>query len=150
MPIDDANLLRVLAEVLVRQAHPTEVDDMGRVMTPAFKSSKRHDFSLSVTMSSQIDPRLATKQFLKLDLLTHSAWGVSVEEFHSVGMKAYNDPDAQIDAHAVVDQKPLGSSALKKAATRLGEYARSRGCLCIASEIVDPDPTAPTVDATSS
>ena len=141
MPIGEEHLLRIPSGVLVRQAHPRDVDEMGRVMTPAFKASANHDFALSVTQSSRIDPQLATKQYLRLGRLTHSAWGVSVEECSAIGLSAYDDHDVEIEAHAVIDQKPLTTSALKKAATKLGGYARSRGCLCLASELPLPEPT---------
>ena len=140
MPISDEYLLCSPSEVLVRQAHPRDVDEMGRVMTPAFKASASHDFGLSVTMSSQVDPHTATKKYLGLGLPTHSAWGVSVEECGTTGLRAYDDHNDSVEAHAVIDQKPLTTSGLKKAATKLGGYARTRGCLCLASEISTPEP----------
>lgn len=143
MPISDEHLLRIPSEILIRQAHPRDVDEMGRVMTPAFKASANHDFALSVTQRSQIAPQAATKQYLELGLLTHSAWGVSVEECSATDLRAYDDHNDNIDAHAVINQEPLSTSALKKAATKLGNYARSRGCLCLASEFTSPAPAAP-------
>lgn len=139
MPIEEQYCLTMVSEILIRQAHPkADFDEQGRLGSTAFKSSRSHNFQLSVERASRTTPTEATMRYLSQGRATQGAWGVAVEECHRAGVKAYEDAEPDHHAHAVIDQKPLGSNERSRVATKLAACARERGCLFHARDVSLP------------
>ena len=133
MPIDDAHRLLDGAEMLFRQLHPSQADEMGRPSTGAFKPGRSHDFQLSVDRGRKVSAEEATLHWQRMNRATLGAWGVTVRECDEQRSPAYDDEGAQQPAHALIDMQPLSNSDRKKAASNLAAHARERGCLFASS-----------------
>lgn len=128
MPVAEANKLTASDELLMRQVHPNNMIQEGRLWSGAFTPTKTDAGLLSADRDSIISPKDAYERYLRVKALAQAGgtWGVSVIEFTSIGLECYSDPVAGNDAHALVDfaakgagkQKALGKLAYSKASAR--------------------------------
>jgi hypothetical protein len=128
MPVADANKLTESDELLMRQVHPNNMLQEGRLWSGAFTPTKADAGLLSADRDSIISPKDAYERYLRMKSLAQAggSWGVSIIEFAAIGLECYSDPVAGNDAHALVDfakkdagkQKGLGKLAYSRAAAR--------------------------------
>ena len=128
MPVANANKLAPSDELLMRQVHPKNTIQEGRLWSGAFTPTKADAGLLSADRDSIISPKDAYERYLKVKALTQAGgtWGVSINEFVAIGLECYSDPIAGNDAHALVDfaakgetkEKGLGKLAYSKASAR--------------------------------
>ena len=100
----------------------------GRLWSGAFTPTSADRGLLSTDRASIISPKDAYDRYLKTKALANAggSWGVSVNEFKSIGLLCYSDPVSGNEAHALVDfaaqgaakEKGLGKLAYAKASTR--------------------------------
>lgn len=127
MPVADAKKLSPSEELLMRQVHPSMMQE-GRLWSGAFAPTKADNGLLSTDRDSLISPKEAYERYLKLKALTQAGgtWGVSVNEFSEIDLFCYSDPLHDNDAHSLVDfaakgkamEKGLGKRAYAKASAR--------------------------------
>ena len=132
MPDD---VLTDLAEILLRQIHPSWVQD-GRVTGQAFRPSAKDAGLLSVSRSSVTSPAEAWRGYTQeLELKSDGVWGVSVGECSEEDLPARAAPEPgpeppKDDAHAVIDfSGVISKSQCEARGTRLARKASLRGRL---------------------
>lgn len=128
MPVAKVNELAVSDELLMRQVHPNNMIQEGRLWSGTFTPTKADAGLLSADRDSIISPKDAYERYLKAKALTQAGgtWGVSVSEFAVIGLHCYSDPVTGNDAHVLVDfaakgqerEKELGKLAYSKASAR--------------------------------
>lgn len=129
MPVSDDRCLSDLHALLHRQVHSSFVRD-GRVSSMAFRPTPKDHGQLSVSDGRKVGPREAFERYIGRGFQSCGVWSVSVTECDQAGMKAYEDPLDDDDAHALIDFSRLDSRAQqKKAADKLAAAARARGCM---------------------
>ncbi|MBN8800439.1 MAG: hypothetical protein J0H05_02045 [Stenotrophomonas acidaminiphila] len=121
------NKLAASEELLMRQVHPNMMQE-GRLWSGAFTPTAADNGLLSADRDSIISPKEAYERYLKLKALTQAggSWGVSINEFKTMGLVCYFDPIPDNDAHVLVDfaahgadkEKGLGKLAYAKASAR--------------------------------
>lgn len=112
----------------MRQVHPNNMIQEGRLWSGAFTPTKADAGLLSADRDSIISPKDAYERYLRAKALTQAGgtWGVSTREFAVIGLECYSDPIAGNDAHVLVDfaakgaekEKGLGKLAYSKASAR--------------------------------
>ncbi|MFC5526144.1 hypothetical protein ACFPPA_10355 [Rhodanobacter ginsengisoli] len=128
MPVANAYKLAVSDELLMRQVHPNNMIQEGRLWSGAFTPTKADAGLLSADRDSIMSPKEAYERYLRAKALMQAGgtWGVSVSELAVIGLTCYSDPVTGNDAHAIVDfaekgaekEKGLGKLAYSKASTR--------------------------------
>ena len=114
-------------ERLLRQVHPAMIQ-AGQVGSHAFLPSKEHAFPLSVDRSTLTSAEDAYARHTR----THPSggvWAVTVGECAEAKLAAYPDPLPDNGAHALVDFRPLGTKARRRAAKMLKRAANERGAV---------------------
>ena len=115
--------------ILLRQAHPKFVDE-GQVTSQAFVPFLKDGAKLSVYDGDQIT---AAESFLHytetLNNESDSVWGVTCTEVADVDLSYASDPLPESPAHALIDFSGKSSSACRKLAKKLREFASIRGRL---------------------
>jgi hypothetical protein len=114
-------------ELMHRQVHPNLVQD-GRPWSGAFTPTKTDKGLLSADREAVISPKAAYERYLEQKKLAEGGgvWGVSIDEFRSIGLQCFPNPVAGNEAHVLVDfashgadkEKALGKLAYVKATTR--------------------------------
>lgn len=123
--------LTVTDEVLLRQVHPDELDEVRGIHSTAFNPSAAHAFMLS-TLREAVGPDEAFNRHVEADLASAGTWGVSVAESEVASLICVDDahvPDTPAD-HASIDFNGLaGRKQRQRAARLLRDAAHDRGCL---------------------
>lgn len=118
-------------EVLLRQVHPDELDEVRGLLSTAFNPTSAHDFMLS-TLREAVGPDEAFKRHVERDLKSAGTWGVSVAESEVASLVCVDDahlPDTPAD-HASIDFNVVtGRKQRQRAARLLRDAAHDRGCL---------------------
>jgi hypothetical protein len=128
MPINDDSRLTASDELLTRQVHPSQMTE-GRPSSRSFTPTDTDEGHLSADRESLLSPRDAYESYLQRKKLTEAGgtWGVSIQEFVSLGLASYADPILDNPAHVLVDftsagdakkQQTVGKLAYAKAKTR--------------------------------
>lgn len=119
-------------EVLLRQVHPDQIDEISGVSKAAF-IPKESDAGMLSTLRERVGPEEAHRRHTQVaKLLSAGTWGVSVAEGERQGVPAWDDaclPDNP-DDHASFDftQHPA-TNQRKRVARLLRDAAIARGCL---------------------
>jgi hypothetical protein len=126
MPINDASLIDVSDEILMRQVHPSQVTE-GRLASGQFTPTDSDNGHLSADRESLISPKEAYERYLKNKNLVAAggAWGVSITEFSELGLQSYSDPLPENGAHALVDFNAAGDLRQQKLKGKLA-YAKAK------------------------
>lgn len=117
-------------EVLLRQVHPDEVDEVVGVQSSAFRPGNAHGFLLS-TLREAVGPATAFDRHVASGLDSAGTWGVTVGEAESQSLVCVDDahlPEVPED-HASIDFNPVGRKQQVRAARGLRDAALTRGCL---------------------
>ena len=115
MPVAEANKLAVSDELLMRQVHPNNMIQEGRLWSGAFTPTKADAGLLSTDRDSLISPKDAYERYLRVKALMQAGgtWGVSVSELAVIGLECYSDPVTGNEAHAFVDFAAKGEEREK-------------------------------------
>jgi len=123
------SLLENDAEVLLRQVHPTHIQD-GAPTKQAFLPTESHAQLLS-TKRERVTPMRAHQDWIERGMDSAGTWGVSVAEVGDAEMHAVDDANNVTEPdHASVNFRELPSkgAAIRKARI-LRDLAVERGCL---------------------
>ena len=126
MPINDESLLSESTELLMRQVHPTQMTE-GRPSARSFTPTDKDEGRLSVDRESLLSPREAYERYLQRKQLTEAGgtWGVSIQEFVSLGLASYADPIPDNSAHVLVDFTSAGDTKKQQILGKLA-YAKAK------------------------
>jgi hypothetical protein len=126
MPINDESRLPASDELLTRQVHPSQMAE-GRPSARSFTPTERDEGHLSADRQSLLSPREAYERYLQRKQFTEAGgtWGVSIQEFASLGLAAYADPLADNSAHALVDFTTVGDGKKQQTVGKLA-YAKAK------------------------
>ena len=131
MPINHESLLPVSAELLTRQVHPSQMTE-GRPSSRSFTPTDKDEGRLSADRESLLSPREAYERYLQQKQLTEAGgtWGVSIQEFASLGLASYADSIPGNSAHVLVDFTSAGDAKKQQAMGKLAySKAKARGRL---------------------
>ena len=118
-------------ELLLRQVHPTFVDEGGRITSQAFTPTGNHDGALSVARGSLVSAQEATEFHRTTGRKSEGTWAVTVGEAHLQGTKCVEDPSGPSNveqAHALICFSG-STNERKKVGQVLARFARDRGRL---------------------
>lgn len=126
MPITSDHLLPQSDELMTRQVHPSQMAE-GRPSARSFSPTASDDGYLSADRSSLLSPKDAYERYLERKKLIEAGgtWGVSVQEFGSLGLFCYSDPLPDSAAHALVDFSAAGDEKKQQAFAKLA-YAKAK------------------------
>lgn len=126
MPINDDFLLAISEELLTRQVHPSQITE-GRISSRSFTPTYKDAGHLSADRESLLSPRTAYENYLQRKKLTEAGgtWGVSIQEFLSLGLASYADPTPDNSAHVLVDFTSAGDSKKQQTVGKLA-YAKAK------------------------
>ncbi len=115
--------------ILLRQAHPRFVDE-GQLTSQAFVPFPKDDAKLSVYDGDQITASESFQHYTgNLNNEADSVWGVTCKEVAGVDLSSAPDPLPESPAHALIDFSGKSTSACRKLAKRLRDFASIRGRL---------------------
>lgn len=115
--------------ILLRQAHPKFVDE-GQLTSQAFVPFPKDDAKLSVYDGEQISAAESHRHYTEtLKNEADSVWGVTCAEVIHVDLSYRSDPLPESPAHALIDFSGKSTSACRKLAKRLRDFASIRGRL---------------------
>ena len=137
MPINDESLLSASAELLTRQVHPSQMTE-GRPSARSFTPTDKDAGHLSAGGESLLSPREAYEQYLRRKQLAEAGgtWGVSIQEFESLGLASYADPIPNNSAHVLVDFASAGDAKKQQTLGKLAyAKAKARGRLYPLSDL---------------
>lgn len=126
MPISQASLLPASNELLTRQVHPSQMTE-GRPSSRSFTPTAKDAGLLSADRESLLQPREAYERYLQRKQLTEAGgtWGVSIQEFASLGLQSYSDPIPDNSAHVLVDFTSAGDEKKQQTVGKLA-YAKAK------------------------
>lgn len=126
MPINDESLLPAGVELLTRQVHPSQMTE-GRPSARSFTPTDKDEGHLSADRESLLSPREAYERYLERKQLTEAGgtWGVSIQEFASLGLASYADPIPENSAHVLIDFTSAGDSKKQQTVGKLA-YAKAK------------------------
>ena len=126
MPISDKSLLPASDELLTRQVHPSQMTE-GRPASRSFTPTDKDAGHLSADRESLRSPRDAYESYLQRKKLTEAGgtWGVSIQEFVSLGLASYANPIPDNSAHALVDFTSAGGAKKQQTVGKLA-YAKAK------------------------
>lgn len=126
MPINDQSRLTASDELLTRQVHPSQITE-GRPSSRLFTPTDRDAGHLSADRESLLSPRDAYESYLQRKKLIEAGgtWGVSIQEFVSLGLSSYADPIPDNAAHVLVDFTSAGDAKKQQTVGKLA-YAKAK------------------------
>ena len=126
MPINDQSRLLASDELLTRQVHPSQMTE-GRPSSRSFTPTDKDAGHLSADRESLLSPRDAYEAYLQRKKLTEAGgtWGVSIQEFVSLGLASYADPIPENSAHVLVDFTSAGDTKKQQVVGKLA-YAKAK------------------------
>ena len=115
--------------ILLRQAHPKFVDE-GQLTSQAFVPFPKDEAKLSVYNGEQMTAAESYRHYTEtLNNEADSVWGVTCAEVTNVDLSYASDPLPESPAHALIDFSGKSTSACRKLAKKLREFASLRGRL---------------------
>lgn len=126
MPIDAESRLPGSDELLTRQVHPSQMTE-GRPSSRSFTPTDKDAGRLSADRESLLSPRDAYERYLQRKKLTEAGgtWGVSIQEFLTLGLASYSDPISDNSAHVLVDFSSAGDVKKQQTVGKLA-YAKAK------------------------
>jgi hypothetical protein len=99
----------------------------GRPSARSFTPTESDEGHLSADRESLLSPREAYERYLQRKHLTEAGgtWGVSIEEFASLGLASYADPIPDNPAHVLVDFTTAGDAKKQQTVGKLA-YAKAK------------------------
>lgn len=124
------NLLKDFKEVLLRQIRSTHLLDTGKPSSEAFQPMPKDQNRLSVDRASKTTPQQSFESFLERGFDSEAVFGLTVEEFNTVGISCYGAPEEINPAHPYADYSCLASKSQRvKVSKQLKQKAIERGKL---------------------
>lgn len=116
--------------ILLRQVHPSFVDDEGVPTSQAFLPFPNDEGELSVYDGDQITAADSHAHYTgTLGNESDSVWGIAISEVEAVGLSARPDVLPDFPSHALIDFGGRGGKESRKCAKRLKLAAIEKGLL---------------------
>jgi len=113
-------------ELLHRQVHPNHVNE-GRLTRIAFAPNSSDAGELSVDRGLLITTEDSYEAYVARSLLSAGTWSVSVAEVNRASLHAFEDPQPESPAHAIIDFGQFEKLRWKQASKMLADFAEKRG-----------------------